>query len=212
MCSTNASTAFARDGRDWYTYCANNPITNVDPDGRLFFAVPLLAKAAAWVGGAIGTAFALKSVIEEPSDWANWVDLLPWSRFLKISRFIAQVDGFGDTARRVSKGSGGRLGGPEHRGTVATRGDELKKQNPDWTLIGGGGKSEKAIEIDGRRRFADIWFRKGDGSNYFENVGNVKKDGTPVSRELPALSDLGKLGEIVFTPLPRKGPGGKVKL
>jgi RHS repeat-associated protein len=42
-----------RQGLNWYTYCFNNPVTNIDPDGRFAFAIPV----AYWAGSTLVTCY-----------------------------------------------------------------------------------------------------------------------------------------------------------
>jgi RHS repeat-associated protein len=46
-----------QDGRNWYVYCGNDPVTYVDPDGKTRRAVVILAvvRLIDWIGGASAT-------------------------------------------------------------------------------------------------------------------------------------------------------------
>jgi RHS repeat-associated protein len=86
-----------------------------------------------------------------------------------------------------------------HNKTIARRIREIKAKNPTWVHTHGGTKTEKVIRIPVRAqrkgskevRRPDITFKRPDGTEYHENVGKVRADGTtPVPREVNALDDL----------------------
>ncbi len=98
--------------------------------------------------------------------------------------------------------TGGRLGGPAHRGRVAERAQELEKQGHDITA--GGGGPERAVRTpEGKKRFPDISTVDQNKKPYHENVGKANKDGKPISREQKALEDIERATGTKpgFTPL-----------
>ena len=85
----------------------------------------------------------------------------------------------------------GSRGGPEHRGTIDRRIDELKADG--HTHLGGGNLKEELIRTPGgckTCRRPDITTRAPDGSIYRENVGRSTQSGNPIARERRALDDI----------------------
>jgi hypothetical protein len=106
----------------------------------------------------------------------------------------------------ASKGPnpGGKLGGPEHRGKVAQRANELVKEGHE-IKAGGGRLPERGVRTpEGKLRFPDIETKGPQGRPYFENVGKAKMNGDPIARENRALKDIERATgrRPGFTPYP----------
>lgn len=94
------------------------------------------------------------------------------------------------SARVAAARSGGRLGGPAHRATVANRAAELERQGHTITAGGGRLPERSVITPEGKRRFPDISTRDPNGNPYHENVGRSTVGGDPTARERRALDDI----------------------
>ena len=120
------------------------------------------------------------------------------------------------TGKAVDKTSdaiklGGRLGGVEHRATVAKQAASLRDEGYE-ILAGGGLFPEKRVNIPGqiRYRYPDIIAKKNNQKLYV-NIGRTTSKGKPVSREVKALNDLSKTGQkskfVQYTPKQKSGGG-----
>jgi hypothetical protein len=95
----------------------------------------------------------------------------------------------------------GRRGGDAHRNKVMEEAKE-KSASGDWEVYTGGGGRETRFVVDeatGRYRYPDLLLRRTrDGVTEYiaVQVGRVKKDGTPVTRELAAIKDLEQVPNI----------------
>ena len=90
--------------------------------------------------------------------------------------------------------SGGRHGGSAHRQKISEVKGSLEKKG--WKV------SAKESRIDvggGRYRYPDIIATKGNQTRFYQ-IGRMTKSGKPVSREVRALRDLGKIAKTYFIP------------
>ncbi|MGI8923294.1 MAG: RHS repeat-associated core domain-containing protein [Fimbriimonadales bacterium] len=87
-----------KDGRNWYTYCANNPLSSADPEGRLLWFVA--AGIVLW--RAYDAYTTVRDIAEDPTDPMSWVGFIPGSRFAKL--LLKKADTVFDGQRKVRGG------------------------------------------------------------------------------------------------------------
>jgi len=169
-----------------YSYCRNNPISLLDPDGKDIF-----------------------------QDISNWWSGTPLSHFLsgdtaggfKIlgEHFRVQMSdpgfalGFIGSVNFGGKihNPWGRKGGPRHSNLIDNLASQLEKRGFEITR-------EKFVSIpEGglkSKRFGDLHIL-GQGEEYILQVGKQTKSGSPISREIKAIKDLEKAGfRVDFVP------------
>jgi RHS repeat-associated protein len=175
-----------KDGRNWYVYCANDPVNQADPDGltpKLLVVIPVAL--AIWD---------IYDAIQNPSP-ENIIGIVPGP--FKLPKWFARarkiVDDIGDRIRPVPN-PGGRLGGPDHRRVVA----EVGAAYGDDLRHGGGVHPEKKFG----GRFPDA-VAETKGKWVCTQVGRGLKDGSPPEAELKAIDDIladGKIEAVDWVP------------
>ncbi|QZI69364.1 RHS domain-containing protein [Pseudomonas protegens] len=121
-------------------------------------------------------------VSKDPISYAGGLNL-----YLYAPNPIEWLDPLG-LAKRGPKTNGE---GP-HNETIAAWGKEVEAAG-GTVITGGGMEKERLIPTPGGQktgRRPDIEFVDADGKFVYGNVGKIKADGTPVSREVAAMADL----------------------
>ena len=192
-----------------YGYCGAGPVRRSDPSGEV---VPLLAVAAIIIlttviaeaptsqGDLTPEALAVhRSECSAHSlDAAGNLLALASLPGLANSVIKAAVGGLAKEGVAVAETLGGRLGNEGHRAAVRSAAIDIQNANKNWILRAGGGGAEEMVTSV--RRYPDIWFVTPEGNNIFVQVGRSLMDGSPVAREIPAIGDLVRQGEVWWVP------------
>ena len=182
-----------KDGRNWYAYCDNNPVSRIDPNGL----------QASSTCPAIGYGLMLRIMQMPPWLRDRILAVLGYSlhqanqllnRTPQASRLVAEAAD--DAADFVAK-----RGGAAHRATV-------EAAQRVFSAIGqhtsGGTKAEEIVRTGGvKDRFPDLTFDVDLGQRIAIQIGRQLKNGMPVARERAAIADLiksGKFDEVIFIP------------
>jgi RHS repeat-associated protein len=198
-----------KDGRNWYSYCENDPISKIDADGL----TPKTAMEATEIAEVLGG----EAARDAGKAYVSRITLgnKPFFRWLlriligdQVKNSIKQAAK--GSAKHASKRSGGRVpnphgrkGKPDHQEAIKDYGEATKKEG--GTVISGAGSPEKRVEVGGGQ------FQYPDGNIIMKGVrkaaefGRGRRDGSPSAREwrkIGKLLDSGKFDEVDWIPLP----------
>ncbi len=205
-----------------YAYVLNNPYKYTDPTGQyispldILDYVSLVASIIAFADdpslenlGYVGVDVVSAAVPVLGGAGA-------FAKGAKVASKADEVDRVGDISSGLSKvdnvrNTGGRRGGPEHKGTIGKVADEIERQG--GKIVSGGGEKiangqmirtgqERRVEIPGtggKYRYPDVQARI-NGKDVFINVGRTKASGEKVTREVSAITDLSKRARTEFVP------------
>jgi len=186
-------------GNNLYGYVGDDPVNATDPDGAAPAALGggiLFCVSNSWCRGLAIRAIAAAGILLLPRPQPI-IGLPPPRPLLNESRQDQPTEG-----RRPPPNPHGSRGGPEHRGAIEGRIQELKGEGMEH--VGGGQETEETVDTRGGHRDSrrpDITMRQPNGEPYRENVGRQTRSGQPVSRERQARDDIGRAtGQCAFTP------------
>ncbi len=127
-----------KDGRNWYSYCENNPVSFFDAEGTVAMAIaPLaLAGSAGWVALGILGIVAIIFLVAAVSDHVYYADSNSGRKQTLVSAEASDSENGasagGETGSQSGSGAGGTADGPWEDGIVP---DE-DVAGPGWTRHG----------------------------------------------------------------------------
>ena len=186
----------AKDGRNWYAYCENNPLKRIDPTGLSSLLNPAnAAEAAACLAEIDGVAVGAGAAVALTPYEMAWGAYLGW--FLRLPpsiQFILSLLGitgpYAATSPRFIPNPYGCKGKPDHQQGIG-----------DWgeSIIAGGGKVESGGGVartimypmsNGRQQAPDGVAILENGTRRALEVGRTLKDGGPNMREFIKIGNL----------------------
>ncbi|ARU42344.1 hypothetical protein CCB80_14780 [Armatimonadetes bacterium Uphvl-Ar1] len=209
-----------KDGRNWYLYCGNSPVSRVDANGLEAVLVQGDVDFLAGMGDHLSTGGILPGLLKDRSmtrfvrRWIGVDDQIDYGSrayrngeiagiILELAMPLPPAASALKGLRRVkhaemlepptTKIIGGRRGGVLHRQAVEHAEKDFKDAGYEHTA--GGTLREKMFG----RRYPDLVFSK-DGRSTFVQVGKRNKNGTPVAREVDAAGDLIEFADVIFIP------------
>ena len=139
-----------KDGRNWYSYCGNNPVLNSDPEG---LAVPAVIAGIYVVWKIYDAITTVKDIIENPTDPWNYIGFMPFpgAGFIKkLKPFISKVDNAADLGKKVEPPQlkKGKEAHTNHYADRVDNGNEFNKgiNDPDT----GRRMRPDELDVDGR--------------------------------------------------------------